>query len=1016
MTAHDQRTKCAAKRRFARRLLSRALVLSATGAIATGIGCASSPKVWKKTIGQSAAEMQYVTAQVDTPTPPVIEQVAFAAAPLTAKNVDNADTIYIEMSLGTVIEQALIYSEVFRDIGGVVLRSPDTIKTNLSDSLQQTDPQFGMESALSAFDATLTASSTYSNNDRLFNNAFFAGGATSFQQDLHEHQIELSKRTATGSTLALRTLTEYDANNAPANTFPSAFQTQVEGEMRQPLLQGGGLEFNRIAGPGSRPGVYNGVLIARTNYDINHADFETALRDFVSNVENAYWDLYLAYRELDAKKKATEQALVLWNEAKSQSAGEIVNKAQEALARQQYFRLKADVDEALSGRLLNGTQTRNGSNGGTVQSAGGILAAERRLRLLIGLPANDGTLIRPEDEPPMARIPFNWDVCLDEAMSQRPELHRQNATLKKREMELLAARNFLNPRLDAVGRYRYRGFGDDFLGGGPQVAPNPTSSVGQLFTGDNQEWSVGVELSMPVGFRQAHAAVTHAQLSLARARTVQREQQREIVSDLSGAFADTERAHQQVQNKLNQYLAAKEYFTALKIQKEEQGLSVPADRLVDAMDRVVRAEVEFFRSRAEYAVALKNIHYEKGTILQYKDLRIAGANNESIGGDLDIPPMAEPQDDVEAEEYSPEPTPAVDVTELIEQSSLEPVTEPVLPEWVSEPTESTSVPPVPALAEETPADAEAEKPLSTLASDIELRQPHPEYCPSAIIEEDHTADWKQEQIVESDLTFDTPVNAERQDAHEEPTNEWTKLDGAHDAPNNQRHKSIHADRFARPIPIPSDHEDRSKTANEFSEIIHAPAPPQEPIDDEPSTFDNVQFRSTDSVHIPGEGEITVKTVQLDSSTINPSTNGNEQPAVQEASPLVDEDRAEINEFIALPAGDRGLSRRRGQHGVAANLVRPQPVIARPLTSSQDSLVPAIPTPKPSIVQQPEIQPVVLKPTAQDAHAVKQSGATIHLHRPKPATQPTIAKPAAVVPPAIEAKPFSIARPRPFTAR
>lgn len=1016
MTAQDQRTTCAAKRRFARRLLSRALVLSATGAIATGIGCASSPKVWKKTIGQSAAEMQYVTAQVDAPTPPIIEQVAFAAAPLTAKNVDNADTIYVEMSLGTVIEQALIYSEVFRDIGGVVLRSPDTVKTNLSDSLQQTDPQFGMESALSAFDATLTASSTYSNNDRLFNNAFFAGGATSFQQDLHEHQIELSKRTATGSTLALRTLTEYDANNAPANTFPSAFQTQVEGEMRQPLLQGGGLEFNRIAGPGARPGVYNGVLIARTNYDINHADFETALRDFVSNVENAYWDLYLAYRELDAKKKATEQALVLWNEAKSQSAGEIVNKAQEALARQQYFRLKADVDEALSGRLLNGTQTRNGSNGGTVQSAGGILAAERRLRLLVGLPANDGTLIRPEDEPPMARIPYNWDVCLDEAMSQRPELHRQNATVNKREMELLAARNFLNPRLDAVGRYRYRGFGDDFLGGGPQVAPNPTSSVGQLFTGDNQEWSVGIELSMPVGFRQAHAAVTHAQLALARARTVQREQQREIVSDLSGAFADTERAHQQVQNKLNQYLAAKEYFTALKIQKEEQGLSVPADRLVDAMDRVVRAEVEFFRSRAEYAVALKNIHYEKGTILQYKDLRIAGASNESIGKDLDNPPIVEAQEDVDAEKYSPEPTPAVDVTDLAEQSLLEPVTEPVLPEWVSEPTESTSVPPVPALAEDAPANAEAEEPLPTLASDVEPHQPHPEYYPAAIIDEDHAADWKQNELAESDLTFDTPVNAETQNTPPEATtNEWTKLDSAQDALMDQRHKSINADRFARPIPIPADREDSSTKADEFSEIIHAPAPPQEPIDDELATFDSVQFSSTDSGHVPREGETTVKTVQADSSAINPFTNGNEQPVVQDVSPQVDEDRAETNEFIALPASDQGLSRRRGQQGVAANLTRPQPVFAQPVTDLQDSLVPAIPTPKPSIVEQPQIQPVVLKPTAQDAHAVKhpesQSGPSIHLHRPKPATQPTTAKPAAV-----ESRPFSIARPRPFTTR
>ena len=39
------------------------------------------------------------------------------------------------------------------------------------------------------------------------------------------------------------------------------------------------------------PGVYQGVLIARTNTDISIADFEIAVRSLISDVENAYWDL-----------------------------------------------------------------------------------------------------------------------------------------------------------------------------------------------------------------------------------------------------------------------------------------------------------------------------------------------------------------------------------------------------------------------------------------------------------------------------------------------------------------------------------------------------------------------------------------------------------------------------------------------------------------------------------------------------------------------------------------------------
>ena len=56
---------------------------------------------------------------------------------------------------------------------------------------------------------------------------------------------------------------------------------------------------------------------------------------------------------------------------------------------------------------------------------------------------------------------------MNEAFHQRPELQERHLKAKKREMELLAARNFPTPRLDAVARYRFRGFGDDLVGAGP---------------------------------------------------------------------------------------------------------------------------------------------------------------------------------------------------------------------------------------------------------------------------------------------------------------------------------------------------------------------------------------------------------------------------------------------------------------------------------------------------------------------------------------------------------------------
>ena len=80
-------------------------------------------------------------------------------------------------------------------------------------------------------------------------------------------------------------------------------------EVRQPLLQGAGPQFNRIAGPGATPGEYNGVMVSRINTDIALTNFETGVRNLVSDVEIAYWELYFQYRSLDAVIAGRDSAL-----------------------------------------------------------------------------------------------------------------------------------------------------------------------------------------------------------------------------------------------------------------------------------------------------------------------------------------------------------------------------------------------------------------------------------------------------------------------------------------------------------------------------------------------------------------------------------------------------------------------------------------------------------------------------------------------------------------------------------
>jgi len=537
-----------------------------------------------------------------------------AIEPLTLNTT--AEPEYWDVPLEEVVQLALGQSQVLRDLGGAILQSPSSVKTYWDPALQETDAQFGVDAALSAFDAQFSTSLFGEKNDKAINNQFFGGGTRLLQQDAVVLQSQLTKRAVTGSEFTFRHNVEYDANNAPSNLFPSAWNVNLESEFRHPLMQGSGMLFNRIAGPSKTPGIYGGVLIARVNTDIELADFEISVRDLVSNVENAYWDLYFSYRDLDAKIAARDAALDTWRRIHAlYEAGRRGGEAEkEAQAREQFFRFQEEVQNALSGRLIDGTRTGNGSGGGTFRGNGGVHVAERRLRRIMGLPPSDGRLLRPADEPITAPVQFDWPQVTSESLIRRAELRRQRFETRRRELEWVASKNHLLPRLDAVGRYRWRGFGDDLLD--TQSNNAPFNNAYENLTGGNfQEWQLGVELTVPIGFRRAFSANRNAEMQLCRARAILREQEHQVLHNLAGAVAEMQRAFVVSQTSFNRFDAAQQQLEAVKAAFEAE--KAPLDLLLDAQRRLADAQSRYFLSLAEYAIAVKNVHYAKGTMLDY---------------------------------------------------------------------------------------------------------------------------------------------------------------------------------------------------------------------------------------------------------------------------------------------------------------------------------------------------------------------------------------------------------------
>jgi len=517
----------------------------------------------------------------------------------------------VPLSLQECMRQALTSSRIIRDLNGTIIRTPQVANSVYSPALVFSNARSGEEAALSAFDANFFASSLFEENNRRFNNQFF-GNLGAFEQYLSTSQVGANKRSATGGLYSLRNVTVSDVNNQLGNRLgKQSWESYLEAEARQPLLRGAGTEFNRIAGPNGAPGELNGVLLARTNTDQSLIEFERAIRDLVADVENAYWDLYYAYRDLEAKISVRDIAKKTYDVNLKRDDADASDRFQ---AEEQYHRFQADVVDALIGRPVDGTRTNNGSSGGTFRPTGGIRMAERKLRLLIGSPINDGRLIQTLDVPSVAPVFYDWNSVIAEALRERQELVVQRWEIKQKELELIANRNFLMPQLDLISRYRLRGFGDDLF--------SNNSISGSFYNGNFQEWALGLEYQIPVGLRRAHAAVRNSQIALAREVEILREQERIVHLGLSNAINDASRALQNVSLQEQRLTAIVNQLNALDKSRDKQEKLVLVVEL-ETHRRLLDARLHYHQAQVEYALSLRNVHFEKGTLLAYNNVMLS---------------------------------------------------------------------------------------------------------------------------------------------------------------------------------------------------------------------------------------------------------------------------------------------------------------------------------------------------------------------------------------------------------
>ena len=332
------------------------------------------------------------------------------------------------------------------------------------------------------------------------------------------------------------------------------------------------------------------IRLSRVDSDLTLSDFEISVRNVIAEVEDAYWKLWAAHRDVESNKLAKSASQVAWNNVYEKKAAGLENAQQEQQAREHYFNRRELVKKSLAA----------------------LDSREAELRKTLRIAATDGRLIRPSDEPDAAEVKLDEEEASAASLANRPELRRQTHSVEQAELALQATRSGTSPQIELRQHYRWLGIGND---------------LGNDFGSDSDLKKLGVQLNLPVGLRRSLATVRHAELRLARAKAVQQELETQLSASSTQAVKKLRTARELLVTTFDRFKATRsesESATAL-----HKGGKTTLDHVLAAQRRFAEAGSEYHKAAAEYAIAVKNVRFQQGLLLEERNLAIAEAETST---------------------------------------------------------------------------------------------------------------------------------------------------------------------------------------------------------------------------------------------------------------------------------------------------------------------------------------------------------------------------------------------------
>jgi outer membrane protein TolC len=382
----------------------------------------------------------------------------------------------------------------------------------------------------------------------------------------------------TGGTATVNFPMNRTSTNNPFSLLDPAYSADVRFSISQPLL--------RNAGP--RPAT-NSIRVARYQQKITDASTKLAAIRILANADRAYWRLYAAQRELEVRQLRYEHSIQQLERARRRVEAE-------DLAEIEVVRSQAGAADSLEAIIIAQTN---------------LNIRRRELKRLMNrddLPMESETGIVCITEP----SPLNYDLDIrragDFAVSNRMEMLELELQLAIDATNLEFARNQALPLFTVDYSYSVNGLGTSFPNAYDQVADRSF-----------EDWSVGVNVEIPIGNEAALSRVHRAILTRVQRLATRDLRRQAILQEVYDAFDRLAQNWQRIlAARLSVISEGRRYEGEQR--QFQQGLRTSTD-VLDAAASLADAQSAEVQALADYQIGQIDLAFATGTLLGYGQVR-----------------------------------------------------------------------------------------------------------------------------------------------------------------------------------------------------------------------------------------------------------------------------------------------------------------------------------------------------------------------------------------------------------